>query len=309
MNDWKTPGKHMNDKKKILQELRREIDGIDTAIHDLLIRRTGVVERVRDLKKDEAVKIRPAREAEILYRLVDRHKGPFPKRELTRVWREIIVATLGFEGPFSAAYLEGGDDCGIGDLTRDQYGSFTPMTALASARRVIDVVRAQDSIVGILPLPRRDDEDPWWRHLADGERDTPRIIARLPFVGGGNQRGEAVEALVICPVDQEPTGRDRSFIAIEAEGEISRTALARALTAAAMPPLFTAPWHFNEGNGAVLYLVEMDGLKDPGGGCIERLADALNETSETSVRRVVTLGGYAVPLTAVDLGPQRGGGL
>ncbi len=297
----------MTDKKKTLQGLRREIDGIDTAIHDLLIRRTGVVERVRDLKKDEAVKIRPAREAEILYRLLNRHQGHFPKRELARVWREIIVATLGFEGPFSAAYLEGGDGCGMGDITRDQYGSFTPMTALTSARLVIEAVGAQDSTVGVLPLPRPGDQDPWWRHLATGEQDTPRIIARLPFISGGNQRGGEPEALVICPVDQEPTGRDRSFIVIEAAGEIDRPALARALAAAAMPPLFTAPLHFKEDGGHWLCLAEVDGLKDPGGGCLRRLGDALNEGPDTNVRRVITLGGYAVPLTAADLGPQKGG--
>ncbi len=299
----------MNDKKKKLQGLRRDIDGIDTAIHDLLIHRTEVVEMVRDLKKDEAVKIRPAREAEILYRLLNRHQGHFPKRELARVWREIIVATLGFEGPFSAAYLEGGDGCGMGDLARDQYGSFTPMTALASARLVIEAVGAQDSTVGVLPPPQPGDQDPWWRHLAAGVPGAPKIIARLPFISGGNQRGGELEALVICPVDQEPTGRDRSFIAIETAGEIDRAALARALAAAAMPPLFSAPLHFNKKNGHWLCLAEVDGLKDPNGGCLRCLGDALNEEPDTNVSRVITLGGYAVPLTAADLGPQKGGGL
>ncbi len=296
----------MNDKEKKLQGLRREIDGIDTTIHDLLIRRTGVVERVRTLKKDETVKIRPAREAEILYRLVGRHRGHFPKRELARVWREIIVATLSFEGPFSATYLKGGDGCGMGDLARDQYGSFTPMTALTSARLVIEAVGAQDSTVGILPLPRPGDEDPWWRHLAAGEPGTPKIIARLPFISGGNQRGGEPEALVICPVDQEPTGRDRSFIAIEAVGEIGRAALARALAAAAMPPLFSAPLHFNEGKDHWLCLAEVDGLAAPGSGCVRRLTDALDEMAESNVHRVTVLGGYAVPLTAADLGPPKG---
>ena len=296
----------MTDKKKILQGLRREIDGIDTSIHDLLIRRTGVVERVREAKKDEAVKIRPAREAEILYRLLDRHHGHFPKRELARVWREIIVATLSFEGPFSATYLEGDDGCGMGDLTRDQYGSFTPMTARTSARRVIDTVGAQDAVVGILPLPRPGDEDPWWRHLVAEDPDTPRIIARLPFISGGNQRGRELEALVICPVDQEPTGRDRSFIAIEADGEIGRAALQRALAAAAMPPLFSAPLLFNAANGPWLYLVEVDGLVSA--GRLESFTGVLGDSPEITPRRVISLGGYAVPLAAADLDRQKGGG-
>ena len=86
-----------------LRALRREIDAIDDSLHDLIIERTRVVERVREAKKGDKIKIRPAREAEILYRLMARHSGTFPKRELSRMWREMIVATLRFEGPFSVS--------------------------------------------------------------------------------------------------------------------------------------------------------------------------------------------------------------
>jgi chorismate mutase len=100
-----------------LNALRQEIDDIDSQIHDLLIKRTLVVEKVRTVKRGHKVKIRAAREAEILYRLVGRHKGLFPKRELTNIWRQIIVATLSSEGrrlescPFRAPMIAilGGD--------------------------------------------------------------------------------------------------------------------------------------------------------------------------------------------------------
>jgi len=293
--------------KKTLDDLRSEIDVIDTAIHDLLIKRTEVVEGVREFKKDEAVKIRPAREAEILYRLVARHRGVFPKRELARIWREIIVATLGFEGPFSAAYFDS-DDCGYGDLTRDQYGSFTPTTAHTSVRRVIEAVRAQQATVGVLPLPRRDDQDPWWRHLVTERDDAPRIIARLPFTHGANARGKNLEALVICPVVQEPTGRDRSFIALEAADEIGMAALARALESARLPSLFTALWHFNKEADPWLYLAEVDGFVAAGDQRLARFSEALDESSGAGLKRVIPLGGYGVPLTEDELGPPRKGG-
>jgi chorismate mutase len=47
--------------------------------------------------------IRPSREAEVLYRLMERHKGPFPKQEIARIWRELIEATSSLEGPYSVA--------------------------------------------------------------------------------------------------------------------------------------------------------------------------------------------------------------
>ena len=143
-----------------LEALRWKIDAIDTSIHDLLMRRTDVVGKVRDLKRSYRIKIRPSREAEILYRLVAEHKGLFPKRELVRIWREVIVATLSMEGPFSVAVHMPEDGGGVWDMARDQYGSSTPMTAHASARRVIEAVQSQKATVGVLPLPRRDDADP-----------------------------------------------------------------------------------------------------------------------------------------------------
>ena len=72
------------DEDKLLL-LRQEIDAIDNSIHDLIMKRTRVVERVRKAKHNDKIKIRPAREAEILYRLLVRHEGPFPKQELARI--------------------------------------------------------------------------------------------------------------------------------------------------------------------------------------------------------------------------------
>ena len=97
----------MTTDKDDLQSLRQEIDDIDDSIHDLIMARTRVVERVRKAKRGDKIKIRPAREAEILYRLLARHKGPFPKQELAGIWRDMIVATLRFEGPFSVAVAIG----------------------------------------------------------------------------------------------------------------------------------------------------------------------------------------------------------
>ena len=283
--------------EKKLEALRRKIDRIDDQIHDLIMSRTEIVADVRRVKKNDRVKIRPAREAEIMYRLMARHKGPFPKRELFRMWREMIVATLSFEGPFSVAVYEEEGGCGNGLLARDQYGSFTKMTAHRSVRRVIEAVRTQDATVGILPLPRRDDEDPWWRHLVSESEDAPKIIARLPFVTPAEAKQPPLEALVICPVEQEPTGRDRSYLAVEASEEIGLERFANAFTDAGMPAMFTAAWRFDKENDPWLYLAEVDGFVSDGAKQGERIFDALG----APVKRVVPLGGYATPLNDEDL--------
>ena len=283
-----------------LRALRREIDAIDDSLHDLIIERTRVVERVREAKKGDKIKIRPAREAEILYRLMARHSGAFPKRELSRMWREMIIATLRFEGPFSVSVFFSEDDVGYGDLARDQYGSFTPMTRHVSSRAVIEAVSSGEATVGILPMPRPDDNEHWWRLLVTEVPNSPRIIARLPFITGDNSPGAKLDALVVGIVGQEETGRDRSFLAIEAEQDIGFTVIESALGQAGFSATFNQTWHDPDRPAAWTYLVEIYGFIDPEGWQIQSLAGDLDER----VMQFVHLGGYATPLGEAELAPE-----
>jgi len=90
-----------------LDDLRGEIDEIDTALHDLIMRRAAIVENIAAAKGEQTASgMRPAREAEILRRLVARHSGPFPRASLVRIWREIISAVTAMQGPYSVALFD-----------------------------------------------------------------------------------------------------------------------------------------------------------------------------------------------------------
>lgn len=290
-------------KHESLDAVRRDIDAIDDAVHDLIIKRTELIERVREFKRSDKVKIRPSREAEIIYRLIERHRGPFPKRELVTIWRHLIVATLAFEGPFSVAVYLPPDDLGYWDLARDHFGLFTPMTRHSSVRSVIEAVRRQQATVGVLPLPQNDDKDPWWRHLVTNQPEAPRIIARLPFAGPGNGLGEGLEALAICPVWVTPTGRDRSLFAVDVEKRIGLNQFTTALRKVGLAPSFATLWREEQGPKAWLGLAEVEQFLVPGD---ERLA-GLEEALGKPINRVVLLGGYAMPLSAEELGPLPSG--
>lgn len=281
-----------------LASVRSQIDAIDDAIHDLIIRRTELVEQVRTIKHDLPIKIQPSREAAIVYRIVSRHRGPFPKPELVAIWRQLINATLSFEGPFSVAAYMPEADGSFWDLARDQYGAYTPMRRHTSVRAVIDAVRRHESIVGVLPLPRRDDPDPWWRHIVTTQPDTPRIIARLPFAGPASTRGGEAEALVICPVAVRPTGRDRTYLAADVEAEVSVGQLAVALGNVGLPPIFSAPWRDAERPASSLILAEVSGFVDAADPRLEEVCAAVGR----GLNRIVILGGYAEPLGPDDLG-------
>lgn len=283
-----------------LKDLRREIDAIDDQLHSLLRQRTKIVEEVRLYKKDERVKIRPAREAEIIYRLFAQHDGKFPKREMFRIWRELIVATLSLEGPFSAGVLmdEHGDDIGFWDLARDHFGSYTPMTAFPSTRRIIEAVQKQEVTVGILPIPTRHEEAPWWRRMAFDGHDVPRVIARLPFVGGSNARDHGNEALVISPVPQEATGRDRTYMVIESAKQLVQSRLNTELANAGLNMVFSTE-HLDDNRPEVWQiLVEIDDFVAPDDVRIEKFKDAF----DGAIQFAVTIGGYATPISDDELG-------
>ena len=290
----------MTDKKKALNLVREEIDQIDQQIQNLLIRRTEIVEKVRAIKEGETVKIRPSREAEMMYRLTSRHHGNFPKRELCRIWREIIVATLTFEGPFSVAVNDIDNEPGYWDMARDHFGTFTKMVRHSSGRAVVEAVRSQESSVGILPWPTRDDPDPWWRYMVSNSEDTPKVIARLPFIPGSNARGIGLEAAVICPIEQEPTGRDRSLLAVESDTEIGARRIEDALNSAGVSSAYIQNWHDPNRPPGWIYLIEAFGFIDPAGKQFPRFIDSIGK----SAQRILHLGGYGTPLGERDVAAE-----
>ena len=288
----------MTTDKDKLQSLRQEIDAIDNTIHDLIMKRTGVVERVRKVKHGEKVKIRPAREAEILYRLMARHKGPFPKQELAGIWREMIVATLRFEGPFSVAVSVDENEMGYWDMARDQYGSFTPMIRHVSTRGVVEAVRNRNATVGVLPMPRPDDTEFWWQFLVSEDPEQLRVIARLPFIPGDNSNHlKGLDALVICAVAQEKTGRDHSYLSIEAEKDIGFGAIESAMSQAGLTIVFHQLLHDPDCPAAWVYLIEVSDFVDSEGSRMRRLVDALVGRAI----RILHIGGYATPLSPSEV--------
>jgi chorismate mutase-like protein len=294
----------MADTNEQLAALRREIDAVDTKLHDLLMQRTELAVRVGEVKataqpigrspKDGAKFVRPAREAQILRRLSERHKGKLPKAIVVRMWREMISALLQVEGPFVVAVYAPADQPGYWDLARDHYGSRVPLHSFDRLNHAISSVLDGQSTVAILPLPHEDDRDPWWRRIAVKGANVPHVIARLPFGDPGNQRGRGLQALVVGTAANEPTGKDRSLLVAETRDAISRSAMRDALNWAELQPSFVQV--FQELGGPEQHLVEIEGFLAPNDPRLERLLKTLGAEA-----RVTPIGGYALPLSAEEL--------
>jgi chorismate mutase / prephenate dehydratase len=283
--------------EKILADVRQKINDIDDQLHDLLVQRTQIAEEVRLLKKNESINLRPAREAQILYRLLNRHKGKFPRRELTRIWREIIVATLRMQGPFSIAVIETDDNAGYSDIARDQYGSFTPMTHHLSSRSVIEAVQKGKATVGILPWPQKGMPDPWWQFILFDSPNTPRIIGRLPFAGPSNSRNNHIEAAVIAPITQEATGRDHSLLALEFRHEMSERQIKELFLSIKLAVQSCIFWRNPDQSGEWIYLIQVSSFIGPKSDIVQQILSTFNNQAS----RVIQLGGYASPLSIEEL--------
>ncbi len=165
-----------------LDVLRKEIDHIDEAMHQLLIERGEIIDRLIAVKRstETGSAFRPAREAEMMRRLVKRHKGKLPLDTVESIWRVIISTFTYVQAPFSVhADLSAGDAL-MRDSARFHFGFTVPFVPHMGAAAVVAAVSTSKGDLGLVPALAVPGAGAWWSAL---EFDAaPKIIARLPFI-------------------------------------------------------------------------------------------------------------------------------
>lgn len=259
-----------------LQALRAEIDALDDAMHDLLMRRAAVVARMAAsrAKTGAGSPLRPGREAAVLRRLLGRHSGALSRGAVVRIWRHIFMAHTAIQGAFTAAVAASGEAAPTLALAREHFGTATPLTSFASPAQALAALSAGKASVAVLPAPAGEGEGAWWQSL-----EAPRlsVVARLPFVADA---ANADAALVVAPVPADASGEDRSLLRLEGNADASRDSFARMLSDAGLGGRILS---LVRQGGRSLALAEIDAFIAAGDA---RLA-GLN---------VVLLGAYAVPV-------------
>src|ERR1700742_677983 len=178
-------GKAMPDKLKdapSLGDLRKEIDRIDETMHRLLMERGEIIDRLIATKgtQESGSAFRPAREADMMRRLVQRHKGILPLDTAESIWRVIIATFTHVQAPFAVhADLSAGDAM-IRDSARFHFGFTVPYVPHAGAAGVVEAVSESKGDLGLVPAFATAQGTPWWTALEF--ESAPKIIARLPFV-------------------------------------------------------------------------------------------------------------------------------
>jgi len=166
--------------KPTLADLRREIDRIDEAMHRLLMERGDIIDTLIATKKtaESGSAFRPAREADMMKRLVERHRGLLPLDTVESIWRVIISTFTYVQAPFSVHADLSPGEAAMRDSARFHFGFTVPFVSHIGASGVVAAIAASRGDIGLVPATTA--SSPWWAALEGG--DAPKIIARLPFV-------------------------------------------------------------------------------------------------------------------------------
>ena len=168
--------------KPTLADLRADIDRIDASMHELLMERGRVIDRLIEIKTRQGggSAFRPAREASMMRALAERHRGRLPLDTVESIWRVIISTFTYIQAPYKVHVDVSRGDAAMRDSARFHFGFTVPCVPHLGAGEVIGAVLQSTGDLGMLALAAPLDKGAWWMKLKP--RDAPKVIARLPFV-------------------------------------------------------------------------------------------------------------------------------
>lgn len=165
-----------------LEKLRVDIDRIDENVHRLLMERGEIIDRLIAVKARQGggSAFRPGREAAMMRRLAERHRGLLPFDTVEGIWRIIISTFTYVQSNYSVHVDASGGDPAMRDSARFHFGYTVPYKPHHGPGATIAAVAASGGDLGMVRLDSGIGAGAWWNQLA-GE-GAPKIIARLPFV-------------------------------------------------------------------------------------------------------------------------------
>lgn len=279
---------------KALKNIREKIDALDDQIHNVLMERAGLIDQiVAEKRKQNMPFVHPAREAQMIRRLLGRHDGPLPEEAIVRIWRELVGAvSLVQTGLRVSVCLDDHDDPFLWEMARNYFGSVVPMHKLSNALLAVGSIREGESSFAVLAWPHDDEDTPWWVHLYNQDGHDIKIVCALPY-GFTAEPGKTKPdgALVIAKTGFMPSGDDHSFIVLDLNVDISRARLVDVLGQAEIEPLSIIT-HQHQPGVRSLHLIEVKDYIVQGDPRLSSLTGGFDDDPDLSYKM---MGGYPVP--------------
>jgi len=139
---------------KDLERLRRQIDGLDRQLLELISDRAKLAKMIAEAKsradKDGSF-YRPEREAQVLRKIIAENQGPLSDEEVARLFREIMSACLALEWVLNIAYL-GPEGTFTQTATLKHFGHSINTSALSGIDQVFREVESGACLYGVVPV-------------------------------------------------------------------------------------------------------------------------------------------------------------
>jgi chorismate mutase len=202
----------MDQKTPSLAEVRSRIDAVDAELLQLIAERAGLSHTVAMAKAaagdSDRFALRPAREAQVLRKLIATPHGAAGTPLIVRIWRELMADSLARQGPFHVTAWGGRESVRIAELCRIRFGVAPPLTLAARAEDALAAARTRGG-VGVLALTA---DSHWWGRLLAEPR--LKVFASLPCLHAWGP----MSALAVAEVEVEPSGGDETFWVTDAKG-------------------------------------------------------------------------------------------
>lgn len=194
-----------------LDEVRQRIDAIDAAMLLLVDERAGLARVVAAAKTAAGdagrFGLRPAREAQLLRKLLATPRKGAPAGLIVRVWREMMGENLAIQGPFQLAVWGGRDPGRAVELARLRFGGAPPLRQVARPEDAVAVAKTPGG-VAVCALTA---DSAWWGKLL--AEPNLKVFAALPCLTAWGP----LSAFAVAEVEVEPTGDDRTFWVTDAK--------------------------------------------------------------------------------------------
>jgi hypothetical protein len=199
-----------------------------------------------------------------------------------------MTASLMLQTPLKVEIYGGETPNVIWDLTRNYFGATVPVQEHASAKEVLrDLSNGECNFV-VLPAPQQDEREPWWPQLSTLRAGTPRIVARLPFVGPQ----EGPTAFLVAAVEPDDVGEIVSVFTLASNQALSRNRINGWLEQASFEGHCVASIDYGGTGNDYLHLVTFAGLRD----AKDAIFADLGSMSGGAFREPTFIGAYPKPI-------------
>lgn len=191
-----------------LQALRQELDDLDDALLALLAKRFAITAQVKSFKRathtTSTSPLRPAREAQILRRLLAKAKVDGLNRDMVlRLWRAILTQSSSEQAPMTIHVAK---KAASGVATRLRLRDHFPNLPVEEWRDDAQVLMQVNASPGDVCVIETD--GPWIEAFVSGQAGMAQVIGALPVVA----EDKMPKLLIIGNAPQEATGRDETLL-------------------------------------------------------------------------------------------------